>query len=88
MDLDKHNLANLAAKRALDMSNVPEKDKVTGYEEVNGNGITHMITDGETVLVNEEVNNEKDRTKRTKKDGAVSPSIGSAGSREDSVRSQ
>jgi hypothetical protein len=35
-----------------------------------------------------EVETEKDRLKRSKKAGAISPSLGSAGSQEESVRSQ
>ena len=48
-----------------------------------------MITDG-VVLTTEEVdmNVEKDRSKRTKKDGAVSSLLGSAGSQGGPVREQ
>jgi hypothetical protein len=88
MDLDKSNLVNPAAKRALEMG--MELDKNNNIQ--TGNAIVDegnaMVTDGSAAPVIHEVANEKDRTKRTKKDGANSSSLGSAESHEDSVRSQ
>jgi hypothetical protein len=47
-----------------------------------------MITDGATLLNIEEGDGMLDKNKRLRKDGAVSPSNGSAGSLEEPVREQ
>jgi hypothetical protein len=65
-----------------------ELPTVVTEDELVGNGLLAMATDEK--LVNK-VNNtlvEKERAKRTKKDGANSSSIESSGSRDYPVRSQ
>jgi hypothetical protein len=57
-------------------------------ETENQIGRVPMITDGTEILADANVGIEKDRNKRSKKDGADSPSLGSAGSLEESVRAQ
>jgi hypothetical protein len=85
MDVDKPTNGEPGAKRTLDltMGEVPQ---------TNQNSET-VDLETEANLANKEVidengNTVKDRNKRTKKDGAVSPSLGSAGSLEVPVRSQ
>jgi hypothetical protein len=88
MDLDKGNLTNPLTKRGLiltDMDNVAiirnEQSNINSMEiatDNNGFGSAKDATGLE----------EKDRNKRSKKDGANSPSLGSAGSLDGSARSQ
>jgi hypothetical protein len=87
MDLDLRSLSGVAAKRPLEMSveeNVPTDAGLVGTT-VN---MDTVLTDGKSTSDISEEGDEKDRTKRTKKAGAVSPSPGSAGSQEDLVRPQ
>jgi hypothetical protein len=51
-------------------------------------GRVPMITDGTEILADINEGLEKDRNNRSKKDRAISPSLGSAGSFEKSVRAQ
>jgi hypothetical protein len=89
MELDKKDLINPAAKRALEMGELPldAKDQTTETAG-NNNGPAAMITEGQMNDGLDNEKNEKDRNKRNKKDGANSSSLGSAESREGSVRSQ
>jgi hypothetical protein len=87
MDLDLRSLSGVAAKRPLEMSveeNVPTDAGLVGTT-VN---MDTVLTDGKSTSDISEEGDEKDRTKRTRKAGAVSPSLGSAGSQEDLVRPQ
>jgi hypothetical protein len=88
MEIDKRALNNLAAKRSLDMEEEVRDDNEEEKEDISVDGAAAMLTDGKhpAEVVFEE--NEKDRKKRTKKVGANSTSLGSAESREGSVRSQ
>jgi hypothetical protein len=88
MDLDRTNLTNPIAKRALVLDGKEVIDEQNRSALAN-NGMEGIeIADGATVSEDPNVLAEKDRKKRTKKDGADSPSFGSAGSREEPVRSQ
>jgi hypothetical protein len=89
MDIEKddRDSTESGVKRRLNLEGgtLSEEDcSVTG----DGTALP-MITDGQQPLdaVNTD-GNMMDRSKRTKKDGASSPSLGSADSREESVRSQ
>ena len=64
-------------------------EMVAKDDTLNNLAITDMATDGNLIL-DEGDNTEKSNTriKRTKKTGADSSSLGSAGSREEPVRSQ
>jgi hypothetical protein len=57
------------------------------FEDVD-NGTLPMVTDADTLPTDGNLVADMDRSKRTKKAGANSPSLGSAGSLEESVRSQ
>jgi hypothetical protein len=86
MDVDKREPINPLAKTSLDMNE--HTTEVMENDEGNGNltrGLP-MITEDLANVGNFE--NEKDRNKRTKKDVADSPSLGSAGSFDGPVRSQ
>jgi hypothetical protein len=82
------NSSELGAKRRLILST-----ETTNSEEGNLQGAFDnpeaMVTD-ETILALAEYEEDKttDRTKRSKKDGADSPSLGSAGSRGEPIREQ
>ena len=69
-----------------------DKDETLEAAKDTGNstaaGVMPMITEGQAANGKTEDELDKDRKKRTKKDGANSSSLGSAESREDSVRSQ
>jgi hypothetical protein len=88
MDVDNpSNSTDSGAKRRLDM---------TLDDNTNGNGkqdedmSANEVAEGLVYLEEtaENVSSESDNNKRPKKDGAISPSLGSAGSREEPVRSQ
>jgi hypothetical protein len=88
MELDKKDLSNPAAKRSLDMG-----DLVLGRNHPTDEAAEHQELADELMEGNNQngvtdENTEKGRKKRTKKDGANSSSLGSAESREGSVRSQ
>jgi hypothetical protein len=89
MELDKKDPTNPAVKRALEMGGLLTDivDQTTVNAD-NNKGQTVMIAEGNLNNGLDNENNEKDRKKRTKKDGANSSSLGSAESREGSVRSQ
>jgi hypothetical protein len=88
MEVDRHDLTSSAAKRGLDMN---EKDEILEAAKDTGNGYVAggmpMITEGQAANGNPGGDLDKDRKKRTKKDGSNS-SLGSAESHEGSVRSQ
>jgi hypothetical protein len=88
MELDKTDLTNPAAKRALDMGILPLDARAQSSENSSNNGQATIGTEGQKNDVSDIDKNEKDRNKRTKKDGAISSSLGSAESLEGSVRSQ
>jgi hypothetical protein len=83
-DMDDRENSDPGAKRRLNL-NVLVEDVLTDDQERPA----AMAVDGALALpiipVDDGTN---DRTKRSKKDGAISSSLGSAGSREESVRSQ
>jgi hypothetical protein len=89
MEVEKSdNSSEIGAKRRLILS-----AENTNSEEGNLQGAFYnpeaMVTD-ETILAlaDYEKDNTTDRTKRSKKDGANFPSLGSAGSRGEPVREQ
>jgi hypothetical protein len=88
MDVDKQNMSTDAgAKRSLELSMEEETAKDIPVE-IDGN-----LTEAARGLSNQGGSQdtgaaETDRNKRSKKDGAISPSLGSAGSLEGPVRSQ
>ncbi|KAK1652385.1 hypothetical protein QYE76_070190 [Lolium multiflorum] len=88
MELDKTDLTNPAAKRALDMGILPLDARAQSSENSSNNGQATIGTEGQKNDVSDIDKNEKDRNKRTKKDGAISSSLGSAESLEGSIRSQ
>jgi hypothetical protein len=65
----------------------PEAEKGQPSDHGQNNNAAMILDDNKTDGLDAD-KVEKDRKKRTKKDGANSPSLGSAESREDSVRSQ
>jgi hypothetical protein len=82
------NLVNTTTKRNLDMNDKEEME--TGHEVADATGMEYgaMLTDDKdqnTIAVGAK---DTECNKRRKKDGADSPSLGSAGSLEGSVRSQ
>jgi hypothetical protein len=87
MEVDKQNSLLPLAKRALELGdeNLPSPGSVETVVTVTGTEA--MATDGNT-LEPSGTEVEKDRAKRTKKDGANSSSLGSAGSQDDPVRTQ
>jgi hypothetical protein len=87
MDLDLRSLTGAATKRPLEMTmeeNVPIDTGLAGTID----NMDTVLSDGKSTSDISGEGDEKDRTKRTRKAGAVSPSPGSAGSQEDLVRSQ
>ena len=89
VDVVKHDLTNPAAKRNLDLGENEET------KEAENNLVVEATKGGMPTLTDSQVTGDKhdgamenDRKKRTKKDGANSSSLGSAGSLEGSVRSQ
>jgi hypothetical protein len=88
MELDNRALNTAIAKRSLNMDVDYMDDSEAAKENLPTDGTAAMVTDGnflENAVIEE---NDKDRKKHTKKDGANSTSLGSAGSLEGSVRSQ
>jgi hypothetical protein len=85
MDVDKQNLVNSAAKRTLELG----KEGMAEHTDENGlsTAAEAMATDGSLLNGPTNVEGDKVRAKRTKKDGANSSSLGSAESLEGSVRS-
>jgi hypothetical protein len=88
MDLDKNGLNNPAAKRSLEMGELHDTDKGILPDIDIPSGTAMLVKDGNNDVDLPKGEVEKDISKRTKKDGANSPSLGSAESREGSVRSQ
>jgi hypothetical protein len=88
MELDKKDPSNPSAKRSLEMGDlVLDRNHPTdGVAEHQGLADKLMVGKNQNGVTDE--NTEKGRKKRTKKDGANSSSLGSAESREGSVRSQ
>jgi hypothetical protein len=89
MDLDKpSNSTESGTKRSLDMT----LDGLTNPQDKAGEGIitTHGVAAGLVAHegIGENENSKIDNNKKPKKDSAVSPSLGSAGSFEKPVRSQ
>jgi hypothetical protein len=88
MKLDKDNLTIPLAKQSLDMQVDETNDIDLGKEGGKSDQVIAMLTYGNIPQGSLDGAAEKDRKKRTKKDGANSTSAGSAGSREDLVRAQ
>jgi hypothetical protein len=83
MEPDNREASDAGAKRRLSLG---FSNPI--FEETEDGSIP-MITDGNLPLgIVSTVDDGTDRSKRTKKAGADSPSLGSADSREESVRSQ
>jgi hypothetical protein len=73
-DMDDRNSTNSGVKRLLPLENE------SPIEVPDGHGAAAMITDGSTPVVDDaEDDKDIDRTKRSRKAGAISPSNGSAG---------
>ena len=88
MELDGTDNNDGKAKRRLLLGGVTGGEG-EGTEKVEDEGTMVMLTSDNLPLTTGVTDdNEKIRSKRSKKDGAVSPSLGSAGSFEGSVRSQ
>jgi hypothetical protein len=81
--MDERDSADSGVKRRLDMENIDQ------FENGSLDGKIAMITDGfEEFVVNEDMGTVNEHPKHSKKAGANSPSLGSADSREESVREQ
>jgi hypothetical protein len=80
-DRDDRNSSDSGTKRHLEF-------QATGTVEKDIGAVDLMIADGATLLNIEEGDGMLDKNKRLRKDGAVSPSNGSAGSLEEPVREQ
>jgi hypothetical protein len=87
MDMDKGSPSDSSAKRRLELHGKEDMDKDSSDQQGNMQP-SDMNTDGSLPSDQLEPVDEKDRKKRTKKDGAISSSLGSAASLEESVRSQ
>jgi hypothetical protein len=87
VDMDDREPVDKAAKRRLDLVTDNPEDEERELSKNSDDGALPMITNGSIgeAPVNEDASG---RTKRSKKAGADSPSLGSAGSFEGSVRSQ
>jgi hypothetical protein len=83
-EMSERELLDVNTKRRLLLEDVHEQDDLGGANQVMTNGLT--VAETRNNLISVAGTNE--RTKRSKKDGAISTSSGSAGSREDPVRSQ
>jgi hypothetical protein len=90
MEVENANHAEALAKRRLNLTFGDEDANVTPVGDANlANNAIVVAMEG--VYSPPDANDDgtgMDRKKRSKKDGANSPSLGSAGSREESVRSQ
>jgi hypothetical protein len=81
--MDDRDSSDSGVKRRLDLDNEEQ------VENGSIDGKIAMITDGsEDLVANENMSTANERPKRSKKAGANSPSLGSANSREGSVREQ
>jgi hypothetical protein len=80
----QREMLDVNTKRRLLLEDVHEQDDLDGANQVMTNGLT--VAETRNNLISVAGTNE--RNKRSKKDGAISTSSGSAGSREDPVRSQ
>jgi hypothetical protein len=81
--MDDQDSSDSRVKRRLDLNNEEQ------VENGSIDGKIAMITDGsEDLVANENMSTANERPKRSKKAGANSPSLGSADSREGSVREQ
>jgi hypothetical protein len=88
MEVDKRELANAFAKRSLEMGKDGLETEGNPLDVDSGNGAAAANTGGSATDGGAAKDGKKDRAKRTKKGGANSSSLGSAGSHEDPVRSQ
>jgi hypothetical protein len=89
MELDKNDLTNPAAKRALEMGGLlTDTEDQTTVNADNNKGQAAMIAEGNLNNGLDTEKSEENRNKRTKKDSANSSSLGSAESHEGSVRSE
>jgi hypothetical protein len=86
-ELDDRELSDPGTKRRLNLDLMPAEEDAPPRSANNNDIVIPMITDGVAGELPIE-NNVTTRTKRSKKDGANSPSLGSAGSFKGSVRSQ
>jgi hypothetical protein len=87
MAMDKTPPNDPAAKRRLDLDG--KEDMETDETDHTGNVLpTDMVIAENFTPGQSEPVDDKDRKKRTKKDGANSSSLGSAASLEESIRSQ
>jgi hypothetical protein len=87
IEKDERESTDSGVKRRLQLEN----GKISKNEssDIGDGSALPMITDGQKTLEEDTFDDDMvDRSKRTKKAGASSPSLGSAGSREESVRSQ
>jgi hypothetical protein len=83
--MEDNESSELNIKRRLDMNQVEEVDNVGLYEEDPNTAMVGVIENSASIVTEK---NKTSRTKRSKKDGADSPSLGSAGSFEEPVRAQ
>jgi hypothetical protein len=89
MDLDKPSTSGESrTKRSLDLTQ-DVTNTAQGISDVNMLAI-QPTANGQAAqeVIEENDNTDMDQHKRQRKDGAVSPSLGSAGSHEEPVRSQ
>jgi hypothetical protein len=88
IEMSDNTTTDLNAKRQLEFPSENSDANILD-KGVTGVGSTAMVTDEMAVPTNVlENKSENDRKKRSKKDGADSPSLGSAGSLEEPARSQ
>jgi hypothetical protein len=89
MEVDRQELINSQTKRALELGQLKDSatDKITG-ESGFSNEAAAMVIEENIPVEKIELEHVNDCKKRSKKDGADSTSLGSAGSLVGSVRSQ
>jgi hypothetical protein len=86
VDMQDRNTTDSGAKKRLLLEYQKDDDTDMGKEKEDLNTVTKTGVHG-MQMDDGTIEKEKDRKKCTKKDKAVSPSLRSAGSREESVRS-
>jgi hypothetical protein len=85
VDMSDRESSESGAKRRLDLNNAGDEESLVEKENV----LAVVVTDGTiSPMTRMDVDKENERLKHSKKAGANSPSLGSAGSHEESVRSQ
>jgi hypothetical protein len=88
MEVDKNDVINCQTKRPLEFGQVEENENEKAMDESEYPNETGDMTANGALPEKTETEQKKERTKRPKKDGADSPSLGLAGSLEGPVRLQ